>query len=166
MFHLVRHNGKGLIMFFTCSKRKQEEENTIVDYIIQVYAEQSMVDEKMIGFINERARNEEEKREMLTSLERYNTLLFEQPLFDRFKKQLFGADKNLYILNHLELSVCYLASTTKYYPEAIIDIMWIDKDRLRVVVQSLEAKMAKGKYRLPKGYKAMQPLIHKYCSLD
>lgn len=150
---------------FNRAKKKQEEENTIVDYIIQVYAEQSTVDSKLLDFINEKAYNEEEKRELLASLDRYNTLLNEHPIFDKLKKQLFGADKNLLILNHIELSVCFLISTCKYYPEAIIDMLWIDKERFKEVVLSLEKKLAKDRYRFPKGYKAMQPFVHEYCKL-
>ncbi|MDR0660463.1 MAG: hypothetical protein LBG19_06620 [Prevotellaceae bacterium] len=119
---------------FNHAKKKQEEENTIVDHIIQVYAEQSTVDSKLLDFINEKAYNEEEKRELLVSLDKYNTLLFEHPMFDKFKKRLFGTNKNQLILTHIELSVCFLISTQKYYPEAIIDILWIDKERFREIV--------------------------------
>ena len=142
--------------------KKQEEENSIVDYIIQTYAEASIADGKLLCFIAGNAKNEEEKNEMLASLDRYNTLLYEHPIFDRFKKQLFGSAKDLLILTHIELSVCFLISTKKYYPEAIIDILWIDKKRFCQVVQSLERKLAAGKYKLPKGYKAMQHMISEY----
>lgn len=151
---------------FKFSKKRQEEENNLVDYIIQVYAEQSTVDSKLLNFVNEKAYREEEKSELLTSLDKYNTLLFEHPMFDKFKKKLFGIDKNLAILTHIELSVCFLASTTKYYPEAIIDTLSIDKERFCQVVQSLENKIAKGKYRFPKGYKVMRPFIYQYCKAD
>ncbi|MDR0659987.1 MAG: hypothetical protein LBG19_04130 [Prevotellaceae bacterium] len=143
-------------------KKKAEEENKIVDYIIQIYAEQSIIDGRLLDFIDEKAHTEGEKRELLASLDRYNTLLHEHPMFDKLKKQLFGADKNLLILTHIELSVCFLANTKKYYPEAIIDMLWIDKERFEKVVQSLETKLCKGGYRLPSGYKAMQPFIHEY----
>lgn len=148
---------------FNRARKKQEEENTIVDYIIQVYAEQSTVDSKLLDFINEKVYNEEEKRELLASLDRYNTLLHEHPIFDKFKKRLFGADKNLYILSHIELSVCFLANTTKYYPEAIIDMLWIDKERFCQIVKSLENKLSKGKYRLPKGYMTIRHTMQEYC---
>ncbi|MDR0659670.1 MAG: hypothetical protein LBG19_02475 [Prevotellaceae bacterium] len=114
---------------FKRAKKKLEEENCIVDYIIQVYAEQSILDSKLLNFINEKASCEEEKRELLASLDRYKTLLNENPMFDKFKKRLFGADKNLLILTHIELSVCFLISTKKYYPETITDILWINKER-------------------------------------
>ncbi|MDR0660188.1 MAG: hypothetical protein LBG19_05185 [Prevotellaceae bacterium] len=87
-------------------------------------------------------------------------------MFNKFKKQLFGTDKNLLILTYIELSVCFLGNTTKYYPEAMVDMLWIDKERFKEVVLSLEKKLAKGKYRLPKGYKVMQHLIHEYCRID
>lgn len=147
---------------FKCAKKKLEKENRIVDYIIQTYSEQSVIDGRLLDFINEKAHSEKEKSEMLASLDGYNTLLYESSMFDSFKKLLFGIDKNLLILTHLELSLCFLINTKKYFPEAITDILWIDKERFCQVVQSLESKMVKGGYRLPAGYKAMQPIVHEY----
>ena len=69
-------------------------------------------------------------------------------------------------MTYVELCVYFLVSTKKYYPEAIIDILWVDREQFCRVVQSLESKMAKGKYGLPKGYKVTQPLMYEYCKLD
>lgn len=148
---------------FKCRKKKIERENSIVDYIIQTYADVYSADSKLLCFIDENTESEDEKNKILASLDKYNTLLYECSIFDEFKKQLFRANKHLPILTHLELSVCFLVNTKMYYPEAIIDALWIDKKRLRQVVQSLEAKIAEGGYKLPKGYKAMQQHLHSFC---
>lgn len=145
-------------------KKKLKKEGCMVDYIIQIFADQNSIDYKLLNFINEKVYREEEKRELLASLDKYNTQLYDHSIFDRFKKRLLGAKNNQPILTLIELSVCFLISTQMYYPETIIDILWIDKVRFREIVQSLEAKLAKEKHRLPKGYIAMQPLIYAYCA--
>ncbi len=147
---------------FNLAKKKQEEEHRIVDHIIQTYAEEGEATQKLRCFID-RMKNRNERDELLESLECHDRQLCENPIFGSFKKRLFGKAGGECVLTHLELSVCFLLSTQKYYPEVIADMLWIDGERLREVVQSLEAKLAAGGYRLPKGYKAMQPAIYEYC---
>ena len=155
--HLPKPNA--ILKYFT----RQDEEDTIVDHIIQAYAEQNTEDSNLLDLINEESREQDEKQEMLSLLDKYNTMAYEHPVFNKLKKRLFGKDKNTPMLTHIEFSVCFLANTRKYYPEAIMDILWIEKERFCQLIQSLEQKLVKGEYSLPKGYKAMQPLIHEYC---
>lgn len=143
-------------------KKKLKEENAIVDYIIQTFGKKYEVEQRLFSYIEEHVNRDIERKEMLTSLDKYDMELCEHPIFDRFKKRLFGADKNRCCLTHIELVVCFLANTKKYYPEVIIDMLWIDKKRFCQIVQLLEKKLIKGKYRLPKGYKAMQSILKEY----
>ncbi len=154
-------------MFKRAKKKReeQEEEAAVVDHIIRTYAEEGESEQKLLVHIAEHVGKQLEKEELLESLDRYNALLYENPIFDSFKKRLFGTAKDQYILTHLELSLCFLITTGKYYPEVIADILWIDRARLRDAVQSLEGKLSKGRYRLPKSYKVMQPLVYEYCGL-
>ncbi len=142
--------------------RRKLEEDEIVDYIIQTYAKESMIENRLLSFINEQAHNEDERKEMLASLDKFNTA-YDDAIFDKLKKKLFGVNKDQYILTHLELSVCFLACTKRYYPEVIIDILWIDKERFCQVVQSFETKLISSGYKLPKRYRAMQPVIRSFC---
>lgn len=144
-------------------KRSLSNEDEIVDNIIQIYASERSAEEKMLDYIERQAKTEHEKREMIAALEGFKQSYYYDAMFNGFKKQLFGANKRGCMLTHLELSVCFLVCTKKFYPEVIIDILWIDKGQFRQVVQSLEGKMANHGYKLPASYLEMKPFILEYC---
>ena len=152
-----------IVMIHFSRKRKLEEENAIVDQLIQLYAEQYEVDRKLLSYIANNVKREQEKNELLTLLDSHNTLLYKHPLFDRMSKRLFGTAKNQPVLTYLELSACFLLSL-QTYPETVADMLWIDRELLRQVILSLEQKMANESYRLPKGYRAMRQHTRTYCT--
>ena len=78
---------------FKHTNKRQKEENSVVDYIIQTSTDKQGVEERLLGYINEHVHNKAAKEEILTSLEEYDMELCKHPVFNRFKKRLFGTSK-------------------------------------------------------------------------
>ena len=138
------------------------DDDAIVDQIIQVYSEEFTAERKMVNYIEKYAKTEQQKQEVMASLEDFNKAHSNESMFNGFKKQLFGANKKGCMLTHLELAACYLICTNKFYPEVIIDMLWIDKDQFKRVIDSLEAKVIDYGYKLPSNYKVMQTIIRDF----
>lgn len=148
------------LMIFKKKAKKNEDE--IVDKLIQLYSSERTVEQRILDYVERQAKTEHEKNEMLQSLNDYKHTQYPDAIFDDFKKQLFGANKKGCMLTHLELSVCFLICTKNYFPEVIIDILWIDKNEFQQVIQSLEDKITRHGYKLPKSYLEMQPIVRSF----
>jgi hypothetical protein len=155
-----------LFSFLGKKKAAPCDEDVIVDQLIQLYAGDFSAEKKMLDYIERQAKTEQEKQEMIASLASFDKRLSNDSMFNDFKKLLFGVKRSSCMLTHLELSVSYLICTNKYYPEVIIDMLWIGKEQLRQAVESFEEKMAAYGYKLPAGYKAMQPEVWAFIRSD
>ena len=147
-------------------KKSLSNEDEIVDRIIQLYASERTAEQKMLDYIERQAQTEQEKQDMVASLEGFRQSNGHDAMFNGFKKQLFGTNKRGCMLTHLELSVCFLICTKKLYPEVVTDILWLDREQLRQTIQSFEDKMARYNYKLPTSYLEMKPHILEYCKED
>ena len=150
-------------MFTFFRKKSLRNEDEIVDRIIQLYASERTAEQKMLDYIERQAKTEQQKRDMVASLEDLKQSNGYDAMFNGFKKQLFGTNKRSCMLTHLELSVCFLICTKRLYPEVITDMLWIDREQLRQTVLSLEDKITRHGYKLPASYLEMKPHILEYC---
>lgn len=126
------------------------EEAPIVEYILQSTLRES-IEEKLTSYVLKQKSSSSEKEEILDCVEMYKSLC-EVSVFDSFKKQLFGQEYETPLLTELELSVCYLMSTNRFEHFAIQDLLQIDQEKLIALIISLEYKMNRYGYKLPKGY--------------
>ncbi len=151
-------------------KKKQElaplEDCVLIKHIFDAYA-RTPTHQTLLQLIR-KTEDEQARQVMWNDFYSYDDVLYgySGTLFDGFKAELYGKKCTEKILNHIELSVCFLLKTRLYECATVIDILKIDKQHLQQVVATLERKLAERGCTLPDGYVAMQPTIRAFFEVD